>query len=444
MGKRKIFIWTIAIASAMLYGFFAYGISRTDTTVLLGVWTALFALYAAVLAQQWTVEEITQLLGCSIFFRCLFLCAVPNLSDDFYRFIWDGRLSVAGINPYRHLPMQLVTSLPDGLEMKGLYEHLNSPHYYSVYPPLLQWIFKLATSLFPHGILAPVIVMRLIIIAAEVLLIRVLQLLVKRLSMPPAYVLLYALNPLVIIELTGNLHFEAVMLLFVLLSFLFLLRRWLVLSAISLALAVCTKLLPLIFLPLLLFQLKWKQAIFYSLAFMVTVGCLFLPWVNIDLMRHMLDSVQLYFKHFEFNASVFYIARGVGFLTVGYDPIAFTGKLMFLLAGLSIIIYTSRKRDIGLTNLPHTLQTVMAIYLLFALVVHPWYVSGLLVFSVFTRRLYAIVFSFLVGFSYMTYTQLPYQENVYIIVVEYAITIIFFIYESYQNKMQLPAVATEP
>jgi hypothetical protein len=50
------------------------------------------------------------LIGAALLFRLLLLFAVPALSDDFYRFLWDGRLSLEGINPFLYTPRQLIQS----------------------------------------------------------------------------------------------------------------------------------------------------------------------------------------------------------------------------------------------------------------------------------------------------------------------------------------------
>jgi uncharacterized membrane protein len=72
-------------------------------------------------------------------------------------------------------------------------------------------------------------------------------------------VFIYALNPLVIIELTGNLHFEAVMIFFTLLSvWLLVTNKW-ILASLALTLAISAKLLPIIFLPLLFITLVGKK-----------------------------------------------------------------------------------------------------------------------------------------------------------------------------------------
>jgi len=161
-------------------------------------------------------------IGLGIFFRLILIPVEPSLTDDYFRFYWDGLLNVHHISPYAYLPVDL---MENGLYARfdlteDLFNQLNSPKYFSVYPPFLQWLFMAAAKIAGAGnLLGFIIILKFFIVCFEIgsiaLIIKILTLLKK-----PIYnVLWYALNPLVIIELTGNLHFEAAMIFFVLLAF---------------------------------------------------------------------------------------------------------------------------------------------------------------------------------------------------------------------------------
>ena len=74
----------------------------------------------------------------------ILLFAFPNLSDDIYRFVWDGNLIGLNINPYGSMPSELVGQNNPGLSM-DLYAQMNSPDYYTIYPPVTQLIFYIST-----------------------------------------------------------------------------------------------------------------------------------------------------------------------------------------------------------------------------------------------------------------------------------------------------------
>ena len=128
--------------------------------------------------------------------------------------------------------------------------NLNASHF-SNYPPVNQFFFALAALFSGKSILGSVIVMRITIILADIGILLLGKRLLESLKLNPGNIHLYFLNPFIIVECTGNLHFEAVMLFFLMASLYFLHKgNWMV-SAIMIALSVSTKLIPLIFLPVL-------------------------------------------------------------------------------------------------------------------------------------------------------------------------------------------------
>ena len=44
------------------------------------------------------------ILGVALALRLALLFEPPNLSTDAYRYVWDGRVQGAGVNPYLHVP----------------------------------------------------------------------------------------------------------------------------------------------------------------------------------------------------------------------------------------------------------------------------------------------------------------------------------------------------
>ena len=230
-----------------------------------------------------------------------------GFSDDYFRFLWDGRLSAHGTNPFSITPSAFMESrqVAPGLDHQ-LFSVMNSQNYYTIYPPLLQFIFFVSVKLFPSNIFGSVILMRLFIIAAEIGSIFLLSSILKQLNLPSKNILLYTLNPLVIMELTGNLHFEALMIFFLLLSVFLLMKEQLTLSAIAFSLAICSKLLPLMLLPLLLKRIGFQKSRWFYFICGTTSIIMFIPFIDMELIGNISSSIGLYFHSFEFNASIFY------------------------------------------------------------------------------------------------------------------------------------------
>ena len=92
----------ILILSLVCYFFFAYFLERTQFYIVTFLWIALFSSFYLLLQNK--NSSFNTLIIVAILFRCIFLFATPNLSQDFYRFIWDGRMLLNGFNPYLYLP----------------------------------------------------------------------------------------------------------------------------------------------------------------------------------------------------------------------------------------------------------------------------------------------------------------------------------------------------
>ncbi|MFT7420821.1 MAG: alpha-1,6-mannosyltransferase, partial [Arcticibacterium sp.] len=96
--------------------------------------------------------------------RGIFIVYLPVLSDDVYRFIWDGYLSLSGQNPYLFLPVDY-----SGPMLEGLFNKLNSPNYYSLYPPLKQYFFAVGVFIGNGSIIQSVFAMRFILFLGSML-----------------------------------------------------------------------------------------------------------------------------------------------------------------------------------------------------------------------------------------------------------------------------------
>ncbi len=436
MHKAVTFGATVLSALVLCAGmvWITYGIQRHERLPLLSLYTLSFLAYSILVYTTRTQKQVWWLLGVAVLCRLLLLPVLPNLSDDFYRFVWDGRLWNHGVNPFAYLPSDLIkSSLADSLPgiRQTLYQSLNSPDYFTIYPPVNQLIFAVATWIFPDSVAGSVLVIRTFILLTEVCNLWLLWMLLQQAKLPVRNVLIYALNPLVILELTSNLHFEGVALCFLLGSLYFLQKERWVVSAIFFAFAICTKLVPLIFLPLYLRRLGWRKALyFYTVTGMTTV-LLFFPLLSRELIEGMRKSIGLYFQKFEFNASIYYLMREIGYYRKGYNVIETAGKQLAVSTFVLILAFAWLEKN---RRLPAAFMWVLLIYLLLSTTVHPWYVIPLLAFSTFTPYRYAWVWSALIFFSYIGYTAGGYTENLVITAVEYGLVLGMLGYEWYHHR----------
>lgn len=349
--------------------------------------------------------------------RLVLIPLFPNLSDDVYRFFWDGLLSHNGINPYSILPSEVLEKMNEG-QWLTIYSDMNSQEYYTIYPPIAQCFFYLAA--FVKSIEGFSIVLKCIFLAFELLSFYFLTRLCDKFTLRRENVFYYFLNPLVIIEGVGNLHFETIMLSLFAGSLYFLSKSniWAFVS--TFVLAVATKLVPLIFGPILFLKFVKGKSSFYSICFgSILIALIFYPVYSGLQISNFANSLDLYFRKFEFNASVYYILREIGYWIKGYNTIQIIGPVLGVISLGSILFLSFAPKVLSLKQLLNVCIAIVSIYLLTATTVHPWYLMTLILLSVFNPYKYIYVWSFLVLLSYATYADPNFKENMFLIFLEY-------------------------
>ncbi|WP_311195777.1 hypothetical protein [Antarcticibacterium sp. 1MA-6-2] len=158
----------LTISAFLFYWSFAYDLDRGDFLKLVSLYAGLFFL-------SWKLIQLKKnsfwfLAGVALIFRFIFIGSIPNLSQDFYRFIWDGRMLLNGFNPFLSVPAEFITAGEAPVsQAKELYRgmgELNAGNYTN-YPPLHQLIFALSAIIGGKSIIGSIIVMRVVIIAAD-------------------------------------------------------------------------------------------------------------------------------------------------------------------------------------------------------------------------------------------------------------------------------------
>jgi hypothetical protein len=306
---------------------------------------------------------------------------------------------------------------------------------------VLQGVFWSAAKFFPVNVFAAIVYMKCIILLADIASIFLLIVILKKLNLPKRLSLLYALNPLVITELTGNVHFESVMIVFVLLSLLLLLNHKWKASAICLGLGIATKLVPVLLIPVIINHLGWKKGLYYLFISGVTTVALFAAILDAGLVKHLMSSIDLFFRHFEFNASIYYIVRWIGSLIKSYNVIAFAGPFLAAIATTIIVtISFFYKRDNKDAFLIKALFAI-SIWYVFSTTVHPWYICLPVALAVFTPYRFAFLWSFTATLSYAAYQYVPVRENLWLIAIGYVGLFGFMWWEIKENKLSRIEIA---
>lgn len=429
----------LACLSLAFYYTFAYHLERTAFIKLLTLFVALFIVCLKLIQfEKWNFKF---LLVAGILFRLIFLVAEPNLSQDFYRFIWDGQLVKNLINPYLYTPNELIVQQDLSIvNAQALHQGMGdlSARHFTNYPPLNQLLFGMAALIGGKSILGSVVVIRSMVILADIGIFYFGRKLLKNLNQSPQLIFWYFLNPLVIIELTGNLHFEGVMLFFFIIAmYLLSIKKWQA-AAVFLGCSISVKLVPLLFLPLFLKFLGLKKSFIFYLIVAVTVLFLFIPFYTPEFLYNYHQTLSLWFSNFEFNAGLYNVVEKIALRwdAKPWEFIKTYGSFTPFITVGSVLLFTFLRKNENLTILLSSMMWVLAIYYFMATTVHPWYCVFLVLLALFTSYRFALVWSAAIVLSYFAYSQPAFKESFWLLAIEYISVFSFLGYEifSHRNK----------
>lgn len=422
----------LAFLSCIFYYVFAYQLIRTDFVKLITLFAALFFICLRLVRfEKWNLRFLAV---CGVIFRLIFLMSEPNLSQDYFRFIWDGHLVSQFQNPYLLSPDILIEQssklIPNAELLHKSMGGLSAKHY-SNYPPVNQLFFALAAFFGGQSIFNSILFMRLIIILADLGILYFGRKLLKNLNQSPHLIFWYFLNPLVIIELTGNLHFEGVMLFFFVWAlYLISIKKWMA-AALPYAFSICVKLVPLLFMPLFLkyFGIK-KSALFYTLIVMICI-LLFIPFYSSEFISNYSETVGLWFSNFEFNAGIYNLVKyaAVQLDAKPWELIKTYGTITQVLTVLVILALTFLRKNEKLPVLASSMLWALSFYYFMTPTVHPWYIIFPVLLCLFTEYRFPIIWSAAATLSYFAYSMADFQENMWLLTLEYFCVFGFMLYE---------------
>lgn len=339
--------------------------------------------------------------GFALLFRILLLFTEQSLSDDVFRFIWDGSLLAQGINPYA----QAVNSpLLDAYQIPAR-QLVNHDWMASPYLPAAQLLFVAVTGIAPENILA----FQLAAITIDLSIAWLIFDCLRRLSIAPAGVLIYLWSPLVLTEFTNGAHIvDALMIFLVMLAFWLMIRAHKtdrrvytakLASVLAMVGATLTKGLPALLVPIFLRRWRWKWLLLYMLIIIAAISVfalnagwgLFGPLDGVGVF----GALRIYLGMWNFNSSLYHwLEVGLsGYPTPGAVPAEVVGQAPILAARF---ITSSAIMLISLLTgwwawrldapspgdyLTRTLNLVrlsvipVGAYLLLTHTVHPWYAA---------------------------------------------------------------------
>lgn len=274
--RTNLTLAALGIASLLLY---VYGLSLQGTGIQYIGWFirlafAQGALCAAAAWIVWRAPAARSTLALVVVFAALFRLSVlfvtPLLSDDLYRYVWDGRVQASGTNPYRHIPADPALA---PLRDEAIYPRINRRDYApTIYPPVAQMIFFTLTR-----ISETITWMKVALVAFECAGLWALAALLASFNLPRQRVLASAWHPLLVWEIANNGHLDALVIFFVALALLACRRHLRATTGVLLACATLVKFFPVILFPALYRRWDWRM----PLAFVLTCALAYVPYLSV-------------------------------------------------------------------------------------------------------------------------------------------------------------------
>lgn len=259
-------------------------------------------------ADSWSPAVI---LGLAAFFRLMFVWRPLELSDDLYRYVFDGAMIISGRSPYGVTPKSITFPNPELARVTALINHPDIP---TIYPPAAQGVF--AMGALAGGVLGMKLTMTAFDIGACAIILHIL----KQMGLSPVRGILYAWHPLAVLEVGASGHVDAAALFFLSASFLMVSAETTgvstpissiarpALAGVAAGLAVLTKWMPLVFCPGLLLLLPGFQKRLVFMVGLTTAFVLLIPMFGTTF-QDSLKVVGIYVQHWEFSGLFFRLLR---------------------------------------------------------------------------------------------------------------------------------------
>jgi hypothetical protein len=391
--------------------------AQTELRLVVPLLVGMTAVMAIVLAltlyygEQGTISiSPAVILSVALLLRLLFLFSPPQLSDDLYRYLWDGWQLLHGTNPYTLAPGS-VTPAP---AIAPVHTLINHPQYVTIYPPAAQLLFAGGAAL---G--GTVTGLKGLLVLIDLGLCALLIAVLKQLEMPAWRAVLYAWNPLAVIEIAASGHVDGAGLALLTTSLCLLVaedkrpagrsqRQWpFFLSGSLLAGAGLVKLFPFILVPVLVLLVPTERRAHFVSGFSAALAALLLPFL--PSLLNIMSSLDIYARNWEFAGFAFNTLRSVtGSGNIARLLLAAT----FLLTVAVIVFRLAGCIAQEMSPITRGQQTLAACYaiamalLLLTPTLQPWYALCLVVFLPFCAGPAGLILCWAVFLTYQV--QIPY------------------------------------
>ncbi|MGQ0540978.1 MAG: hypothetical protein ACT4O9_03900 [Blastocatellia bacterium] len=393
--------------------------------------------------------------------------------NDIWRYLWDGHIWANGVNPYKHAPIdseldvfsgesilseneistdeEVLSDLAEDdsapsdsvenevvVESKiqaennrdeinprwlDIRENVNHADVTTVYPPLMQFTFRLAYIIAPGSVL----MMKIVLVFCELVGMSFLVLALRRLEMPIGLIVIYGWNPLMIKVFAGSGHADSLLMMMLCVSTYFIIRQAKTLAAISFGFAILAKLSPVFLLPFVVRRIGWLR----SLLIAVVVFFGYLPFL--DAGQNLFSGFLKFAREWQFNAGLFALLRWFFELfPANGGEIARSVCAILILAIIAIL---TLKDDLSNRCFLKSAAITLGTLLIFSPTVMPWYLSWVLPFAVLAKQNIWFYFSAIVLAAF--HIVIDQSEYAIVLFFEYLALSLLLLWEVNKNRHQM-------
>ncbi len=386
--------------------------------------------------------------------------------NDIWRYLWDGHIWANGVNPYKYAPIdkeldkfsgesiisedevssdeevladeiieeiqatanvdnEVITEQENEINPRWLdiRENVNHADVTTVYPPLMQFVFRLSYIIAPGSVL----MMKIVLIFCELIGIFFLALTLKRLDLSVSLIILYGWNPLMIKVFAGSGHADSILMMMLCITSYFIIRRAKTLAAISFGLAILAKLSPIFLLPFVVRRIGWWRTLLIGAV--VFLG--YLPFL--DAGQNLFSGFLKFAREWQFNAGLFTFVRWFFELfTANGGDISRNVCAIFILIIIAGLVW---KDDLSDKFFLKSAAITLGILVIFSPTVMPWYLSWVLPIAVLAKQNMWFYFSAIVLAAF--HIIIDQNEYAGVLFFEYSLLLIVFLWELHKNGYQI-------
>ena len=356
----------------------------------------------------------------SLVFRLTLLPATP--SNDIFRYLWEGKIQLHGINPYSQPPVSLnLEHLRD-----NFFSGISHKHLTAIYPPLTLMVFAIADFI-SHSFVS----IKSAFLLFDILSIFVLVKYLKVMRKEPANVLIYAWSPLVLVSFAARGHCDSLQIFFVMLALYLYSIRKNAKSVVSISLAVMSKFVSIIIVPFLIPREKTR---YLAILFLVII-LLYLPYCSA--VKGLFSTLFQFGTQYRYNDSIHFL-----FLCLSFGS-PFLSKTITLIIFSIVFFFLYKKYH---DNILRFAFLVYGSFLILAPTVHPWYLTWIVPFLCFYHsKAWLVLTGTVIFYYFMNHSffsklieynnELVWREVHWLKLPEYLPFYFLLIYEFLKNRL---------